>query len=83
MVRVAGIRWAIEVSFEDAKQECGLDEYEVRSFSAWYRHITLSMFAYALLGVLKKNARDDFKKNLRVRKGSLAQFKAGRGLPST
>ena len=83
MVRAAGIRWAVEVSFEDAKQETGLDEYEVRAFTAWYRHITLSMFAYALLGVLKKNARDDFKKNLQVRKGSLAQFKAGRGLPST
>ncbi len=58
LVRVAGIRWSIEVSFEDAKQETGLDEYEVRSFTRWYRHITLSMFAYALLSVLKGSAME-------------------------
>lgn len=82
LVRVAGIRWAIEVSFEDAKQETGLDEYEVRSFTGWYRHITLSMFAYALLSVLKESAREAVKKNHPVRKGSLARFKAQRGLLS-
>ena len=79
LVRIAGIRWAIEVSFEDAKQETGLDEYEVRSFTGWYRHITLSMFAYALLNVLKGNAREAVKKSQLVRKGSLARFKAQRG----
>jgi len=62
LVRIAGIRWAIEVSFEDAKQETGLDEYEVRSFTGWYRHITLSMLAYALLNVLKGNAKEAVKK---------------------
>lgn len=56
MVRVAGLRWAVEISFEDAKQQTGLDEYEARSFTGWYRHITLSMFAYALLCMLKKGA---------------------------
>jgi len=82
LVRIAGIRWAIEVSFEDAKQETGLDEYEVRSFTGWYRHITLSMFAYALLSVLKGSAREAVKKNRQIRKGSLARFKAQRGLLS-
>jgi SRSO17 transposase len=82
LVRIAGIRWAIEVSFEDAKQETGLDEYEVRSFTGWYRHITLSMFAYALLNVLKGNAREAVKKSQLVRKGSLARFKEKRGLRS-
>lgn len=82
MVRVAGMRWAIEVSFEEAKQQTGLDEYEVRSFTGWYRHITPSMFAYALLGLLKKGTKEDVKKNLVLRTGSLARFKAGRGLQS-
>lgn len=56
-------RWAVEASFEGVKQETGLDEYEVRSFTGWYRHIMLSMFAYALLCVLKKNTRENFKKS--------------------
>ncbi len=60
--RIAGVRWAIEVSFEDAKQETGLDEYEVRSFSGWYRHIHILMFAYALGSVLKGSAGRRLKK---------------------
>ena len=52
LVNVAGSRWAIEECFEQSKQETGLDEYEVRSWHAWYRHITLSMFAHAMLSVL-------------------------------
>lgn len=49
----AGQRWAIEVCFETAKQETGLDEYEVRSWDGWHRHITLSMFALAFLTVVR------------------------------
>lgn len=54
LVRVAGCRWAIEECFEQAKQETGLDEYEVRSWHAWYRHITLSMFAHAMLSAIRR-----------------------------
>ncbi len=53
LARVAGRRWTIEECFEAAKQETGLDEYEVRSFHGWYRHITLSMLALAFLSVLR------------------------------
>jgi SRSO17 transposase len=53
LVRVAGSRWMIEVAFEAAKGEVGLDQYEVRSFHGWYRHITLAMFAQALLTVIR------------------------------
>ena len=49
LVRVAGRRWAIEESFERAKGEAGLDEYEVRHWQGWYRHITLSLLALAFL----------------------------------
>jgi SRSO17 transposase len=43
LVRVAGSRWAIEDCFQAAKNECGLDQYEVRRYVGWYRHITLAM----------------------------------------
>ena len=42
LVRVAGRRWAIEESFQTAKNEVGLDHYQVRRYDAWYRHITLA-----------------------------------------
>jgi SRSO17 transposase len=48
-VQVAGTRWTIESSFEAAKGAGGLAHYEVRSWTGWYRHITLAMWAYALL----------------------------------
>ncbi|NOX60074.1 MAG: hypothetical protein GXP29_14605, partial [Planctomycetes bacterium] len=54
----AGHRWSIECCFEAAKQETGLDNYEVRSWHDWYRHITLSMTALALLGVIRVTANE-------------------------
>jgi len=56
VVRVAGRRWAIEESFEDAKGGVGLDDYEVRKWNAWYRHITLALFAHAYLEVTRHTA---------------------------
>jgi SRSO17 transposase len=56
LVRVAGTRWTIENCFEAAKGEVGLDEYEVRSWTGWHRHITLAMLAHAYLAVLRKAA---------------------------
>ncbi len=56
VVRIAGSRWAIEECFEQAKQETGLDEYEVRSWIGWHRHITLSMLAHATLAVIRSRA---------------------------
>ena len=59
LVKVAARRWEIEVGFEAAKGECGLDQYEVRRWHSWYRHITLSLLAHAVLSVVsageKKN----------------------------
>ncbi len=52
MVAVAGRRWTIEQGFEGGKGQVGLDEYEVRSWHAWHRHITLSMWAHAFLSVV-------------------------------
>jgi SRSO17 transposase len=57
LARVAGERWRIEQSFELAKGEVGLDEYEVRRWDGWYRHMTLAMFALAYLAVLRAHLR--------------------------
>ncbi|MDH6283994.1 IS701 family transposase [Prescottella agglutinans] len=56
LVRVAGSRWAIEECFQTAKNETGLDHYQVRGYPAWYRHITLSMAAAAFLTILRRDA---------------------------
>ena len=63
---VAGQRGSIECCFESAKQETGLDDYEVRNWHGWYRHITLSMLALALLTVIRIETADPKQK-----KGSL------------
>jgi SRSO17 transposase len=56
LVRVAGMRWTVEECFEAAKGEVGLDQYEVRSWHGWYRHITLAMAALAYLATLGAHA---------------------------
>src|SRR5712691_9177216 len=53
VVPVAGSRWTIARCFEEAKGEVGLDQYEGRNWTGWYRHSTLAMWAYALLTVLR------------------------------
>jgi SRSO17 transposase len=84
VVQVAGSRWTIERAFEEAKGEVGLDHYEVRSWTGWYRHITLAMWAYALLTVLRAvqlPIEAAPKKTLsQPALRSLAAFKAARGL---
>jgi SRSO17 transposase len=86
VVRVAGSRWTVESSFEAAKGEVGLDQYEVRSWTGWYRHITLAMWALALLTVLRAGtiAVEALKKSRRPspEASPLAAFKARRGLAS-
>jgi SRSO17 transposase len=54
LVRVAGTRRTIESCFEAAKGEVGLDQYEVRSWTGWHRHVTLAMLAHAYLAVVRK-----------------------------
>ena len=53
-VKTAGIRWTIEMNFAEMKGETGLDQYEVRSYDGWYKHITLSCLAHAFLTVLRE-----------------------------
>ena len=56
VVRVAGRRWTIEEGLEQAKGEVGLDQYEVRRWDGWYRHITLALLAHAFLAVTRAHA---------------------------
>jgi SRSO17 transposase len=53
---IAGSRWHIEECFQQAKNEAGLDHYQVRSWRAWYAHITLSMLALAWLAASRAQA---------------------------
>jgi SRSO17 transposase len=76
LVGVAGSRWAIEECIETAKGEVGLDDYEVRSWTGWYRHITLSLLAHAYLAVTQATANAGVKKGVAMRSGSLAAYKA-------
>jgi SRSO17 transposase len=56
LARIAGRRWPVEECFQQAKNEAGLDQYQVRDWRAWYAHITLSMATLALLVVAKSVA---------------------------
>lgn len=57
LVRVAGTRWPIEECFQTGKGNVGLDNYQVRLYHAWYRHITLAMLAQTFLAVLARRHR--------------------------
>lgn len=56
LVSVEGHRWAIEDSFETAKNELGLDHNETRSWHGWHRHISLVMLAFAMMAVIRYRA---------------------------
>ena len=56
LVRVAGSRWAVEECFQAAKDQVGLDHYQVRRYDAWYRHVTLVLVAQAFLAAVRAQA---------------------------
>jgi SRSO17 transposase len=56
LVSVEGHRWAIEDSFETAKNELGLDHNETRSWHGWHRHVSLVMLAFAMMAVIRNRA---------------------------
>ena len=78
LIEVAGRRWTVESSFQEAKSEVGMDQYEVRGYNGWYNHVTFACIALALLTVLSSRSNggkpmqqygpassslDEFKKN--------------------
>ena len=58
LVAVEGHSWAIEDSFETAKNELGLDHNETRSWHGWHRHVSLVMLAFAMMAVIRYRAND-------------------------
>jgi SRSO17 transposase len=80
LVRVAGSRWTVEICFEAAKQEVGLAQYEVRSWTGWPRHVTLAGLAHAYLTVVRAHRVDPLAETPKGDRppGRLAPFKARR-----
>ncbi len=56
LVNVEGHRWAIEDSFETAKNELGLDHNETRSWHGWHRHVSFVMLAFAMMAAIRHQA---------------------------
>jgi len=81
LIEVAGTRWTVESSFQEAKSEAGMDQYEVRGYYGWYNHITFACIALALLTVLSSQSNDG--KPMQQHSpasSSLDEFKKKRGL---
>jgi SRSO17 transposase len=79
LARAAGRRWAIEEAFAQGKGEVGLDQYEVRSWVGWHRHMTLAMAAHALLALTRARL---FAARWASPPPTLGAFKKSRGLGS-
>jgi SRSO17 transposase len=73
LIGIAGRRWVIEDCFGAAKGEVGLDEYEVRKWDGWQRHVTLCLLAHAYLAVVRSVA---------AREGDVAKGGISRGVPT-
>jgi SRSO17 transposase len=58
LAQVASTRYTVEQCIEEAKGEVGLDEYEVRYWHSWHRHITLSMMAHTWLASVRYQATE-------------------------
>jgi len=88
MVKAAGSRWPVEECFESGKGEVGLDDYEVRSYTGWYRHMTLCLVAHTYLAAARSLANTEEHLSLPKalglphRRNRMAAFRRRQGLPS-
>jgi SRSO17 transposase len=73
LVKVEGHRWAIEDSFETAKNELGLDHNETRSWHGWHRHVSLVMLAFAMLAAIRLHANTSAPQKTLRRAGSTSR----------
>jgi SRSO17 transposase len=73
LVGVEGHRWAIEDSFEMAKNEFGLDHNETRSSHGWHRHVSLVMLAFAMMAAIRHQANKPAPKKAKQRQEGAAQ----------
>jgi SRSO17 transposase len=59
LAQVTSMRYTVEQCIEEAKGETGLDEYQVRYWHSWYRHITLSMMAHTWLAFVRAKSQGE------------------------
>lgn len=57
LIRIAGTRWAVECSFQNAKGAVGLDQHQVRRWDSWHRYTTLVILAHAIVTVIAARER--------------------------
>lgn len=57
-VWLSGMRWPVETCFEHSKQEIGLGDYQVRSWTGWHHHMTLCILAHAFLVRMQLRLKD-------------------------
>jgi SRSO17 transposase len=80
LTQVRGCHWSVEQSFQAAKGECGLDEYETRGWVGWHHHTTLSLLALWFLALQRRRQQPGEKKRgaaERARNSRLAGASAG------
>jgi SRSO17 transposase len=83
LVAIEGHRWAIEDSFETAKNEFGLDHNETRSWHGWHRHVSLVMLAFAMMAIIRHHANAvPLKKTLPYLRTAKPSSSAGRSRKS-
>lgn len=57
-VWLSGMRWPVETCFEHGKQEIGLGDYQVRSWTGWHHHMTLCILAHFFLVRMQLRLKD-------------------------
>ncbi len=77
LAQVRGGHWSVEQSFQAAKGECGLDEYETRGWVGWHHHTALSLLALWFLVLQRRRLGEKRSADERARGASLAGASAG------
>jgi SRSO17 transposase len=58
LVRISGLRWPVEIIFEEGKGEIGFDHYETRSWLGWHHHMLLVSLAHHFLVRLRVKLKE-------------------------
>jgi SRSO17 transposase len=75
LVKVEGHRWAIEDSFETAKNEFGLDHNETRSRHGWHRHVSFVMLAFAMMAAIRHQVNTPSPKKISLIRWSIKEIR--------
>ena len=58
-MRLAKLRWRIELDYRELKDALGLDHFEGRSFRGWHHHVTLVCLAHGFLTLQRLDPKVD------------------------